>query len=95
MAAKSTPFRRFFRIDDSLVVWGLTSELDRRCHSKVHRWAVKRLPVLALAFRRRKRPVGASWRMGKLRKWRSTAKWTRKAADIGYPVFWTFAFLCF
>jgi putative transposase len=32
-------------------------------HSTVHRWAVEMLPVLALAFRRRKRPVGASWRM--------------------------------
>ena len=32
-------------------------------HSTVHRWAVKMLPVLAAVFRRRKRPVGASWRM--------------------------------
>jgi putative transposase len=29
----------------------------------VHRWALKILPVLALVFRRRKRPVGGSWRM--------------------------------
>ena len=32
-------------------------------HSTVHRWALKILPVLALVFRRRKRPVGGSWRM--------------------------------
>jgi putative transposase len=32
-------------------------------HSTVHRWAVKILPVLAKVFRRRKRPVGRSWRM--------------------------------
>ena len=32
-------------------------------HSTVHRWALKILPVLALIFRLRKRPVGTSWRM--------------------------------
>lgn len=32
-------------------------------HSTVHRWAMKVLPVLAAVFRRRKRPVGSSWRM--------------------------------
>jgi hypothetical protein len=32
-------------------------------HSTVHRWAMKFLPVMALIFRRRKRPVGTSWRM--------------------------------
>ena len=32
-------------------------------HSTVHRWAMKLLPVLEKAFRRRKRPVGKSWRM--------------------------------
>jgi len=32
-------------------------------HSTVHRWAIKILPVMAAVFRRRKRPVGASWRM--------------------------------
>jgi transposase-like protein len=31
--------------------------------STVHRWSVKILPVLAAAFRKRKRPVGLSWRM--------------------------------
>lgn len=34
-------------------------------HSTVHRWALKILPVLALIFRRRKRPVGTSWWVGK------------------------------
>ena len=32
-------------------------------HATVHRWALKILPILALAFRRRKRTVGSSWRM--------------------------------
>ena len=32
-------------------------------HATVHRWALKILPVLAQVFRRRKRPVGRSWRM--------------------------------
>jgi transposase-like protein len=32
-------------------------------HSTIHRWALKILPVLAKVFRRRKRPVGRSWRM--------------------------------
>jgi putative transposase len=32
-------------------------------HSNVHRWAIKILPVMAGVFRRRKRPVGLSWRM--------------------------------
>jgi putative transposase len=32
-------------------------------HSTVHRWAIKLLPVLEKEFRRRKRPVGRSWRM--------------------------------
>ena len=32
-------------------------------HSTVHRWTLKILPVLALVFRQRKRPVGGSWRM--------------------------------
>ena len=32
-------------------------------HATVHRWAMKILPVLAAAFRQRKRPVGMSWRM--------------------------------
>jgi putative transposase len=32
-------------------------------HSTIHRWAIKLLPVLAAVCRRRKRPVGKSWRM--------------------------------
>ena len=32
-------------------------------HATVHRWALEILPVLAAVFRRRKRPVGGSWRM--------------------------------
>ena len=32
-------------------------------HSTVHRWALKVLPVMAAVFRRRKCPVGGSWRM--------------------------------
>ncbi|MEJ8852390.1 IS6 family transposase [Variovorax rhizosphaerae] len=34
-------------------------------HATVHRWSIKILPVLAVVFRRRKRPVGTSWRMDK------------------------------
>ena len=33
-------------------------------HSTLHRWSIKVIPVLAAVFRRRKRPVGRSWRMG-------------------------------
>lgn len=32
-------------------------------HATVHRWALKILPILVKVFRRRKRPVGRSWRM--------------------------------
>jgi len=32
-------------------------------HATIHRWAIKMLPVLAAVCRRRKRPVGKSWRM--------------------------------
>jgi transposase-like protein len=32
-------------------------------HSTVHRWAIKVLPVMTAVFRRRKQPVGSSWRM--------------------------------
>ncbi len=32
-------------------------------HSMVHRWAVKLLPILEKTFRRRKRPIGKSWRV--------------------------------
>ena len=33
-------------------------------HSTIHRCAIKMLPLLAAICRRRKRPLGASWRMG-------------------------------
>jgi transposase-like protein len=32
-------------------------------HTTVHRWALKVLPVLSAVCRRRKRPVGGSWRL--------------------------------
>ena len=32
-------------------------------HATVHRWVLKVLPALAAVFRRRKRPVGSSWRV--------------------------------
>ncbi|MBC7501552.1 MAG: IS6 family transposase [Herminiimonas sp.] len=32
-------------------------------HSTIHGWAIKMLPVLSAICRRRKRPVGKSWRM--------------------------------
>ena len=32
-------------------------------HATVHRWSIEILPVLAAVFRRRKRPMGTSWRM--------------------------------
>ena len=32
-------------------------------HATVHRWTIKMLPVLAAVFRKRKTPVGTSWRM--------------------------------
>ena len=35
-------------------------------HATVHRWALKILPVLAKVFRRRKHPVGRSWRMDEI-----------------------------
>jgi putative transposase len=43
-------------------------EMMQKCgvfvyHATVHRWAIKMLPVLAVVFRRRKQPVGKSWRM--------------------------------
>ena len=33
-------------------------------HSTIHRWAIKMLPALAAICRRRKQPIGTSWRMG-------------------------------
>ena len=44
-------------LEEMMAEWGV--EVD---HATVHRWALKILPVLAKVFRRRKRPVGRSWR---------------------------------
>jgi transposase-like protein len=46
------------RIDEMMAERGVFVD-----HSTVHRWSLNVLPVFATAFRRRKRPVGASWRM--------------------------------
>ena len=35
-------------------------------HLTIHRWAIKMLPALAAICRRRKRPVGTSWRMDEI-----------------------------
>ena len=43
-------------------------------HVTVHRWAIKMLPVLAAVFRRRKRPVGRSWRVDETRR-DGTGQW--------------------
>ena len=32
-------------------------------HATIYRWSIKMMPALAAVFRRRKRPVGTSWRM--------------------------------
>lgn len=32
-------------------------------HTTIHRWEMKILPKMAAVFRRRKRPVGTSWRL--------------------------------
>jgi transposase-like protein len=32
-------------------------------HSTVHRWVIKLVPLFEKVFRKRKRPVGKSWRM--------------------------------
>ena len=32
-------------------------------HATLHRWAIKMVPVLAAVLRRRRHPVGKSWRM--------------------------------
>ncbi len=48
----------FRNIEEMMVERGVAVD-----HSTLHRWSMKMLPVLAAAFRRRKRPVGLSWRM--------------------------------
>jgi putative transposase len=57
-------------------------------HSTVHRWAMKLLPVLEKAFRRRKRPVGKSWRMDETYvKVKGQWKYLYRAVDkAGYTV---------
>jgi transposase-like protein len=32
-------------------------------HATVHRWVIKLVPIMETAFRKRKRPVGSSWRV--------------------------------
>ena len=49
---------RFRQIEEMMAERGVFVD-----HSTFHRWSIKILPVLAAAFRRRKRPVGLSWRM--------------------------------
>ena len=49
-------------------------------HATVHRWAIKIVPMLATVFRRRKRPVGKSWRMDETYikvhgQWKYLASW--------------------
>src|SRR5450631_930979 len=55
-------------------------------HSTVHRWSVKILPVLASAFRKRKRLVGLSWRMDETyikvaREWKYLYRAVDRAGD--------------
>ena len=49
---------RFRNIEEMMAERGVVVD-----HSKLHRWAMKILPVLVAAFRQRKRPVGKCWRM--------------------------------
>ena len=57
-------------------------------HSTLHRWSIKMLPVLAATFRRRKRPVGRSWRMDETYvKINGQWKYLYRAVDrAGHPV---------
>src|ERR1700712_3786806 len=51
-------------------------------HSTLHRWAIKLLPVFEKAFRRRKRPVGRSWRVDETYiKVKGTWKYLYRAVD--------------
>ncbi|KWC29192.1 hypothetical protein WL48_25735 [Burkholderia ubonensis] len=45
-------------LEEMMVGWGVSVD-----HSTVHRWAIKLLPVLEKAFRRRKWSVGKCLRM--------------------------------
>jgi putative transposase len=51
---------RFRNIEEMMAERGVFVD-----HSALHRWSIKMLPVLATVFRRRKHPVGRSWRMDK------------------------------
>ena len=62
-------------------------------HSTLHRWSLKVLPVLTATFRRRKRPVGRSWRMDETyvkitidKSGANTAAITSIQADSGLPI---------
>jgi putative transposase len=50
--------RSFRNIEEMMIERGIFVD-----HSTLHRWSIKILPVLTAMFRRRKRPVGRSWRM--------------------------------
>ncbi|WP_408385170.1 IS6 family transposase [Paraburkholderia madseniana] len=55
-------------------------------HSSVHRWVIKRVPLVEKAFRKHKRPVGKSWRMdetyAKVRgQWKSLYRTVDKAGN--------------
>ncbi|WP_367190340.1 IS6 family transposase [Burkholderia sp. Ed8] len=55
-------------------------------HSTVHRWAIKMLPRLEKTFRRRKRPVGRSWRVDETyvkvgKEWKYLYRAVDKAGD--------------
>uniref|UniRef100_UPI003BEEE573 IS6 family transposase n=1 Tax=Burkholderia arboris TaxID=488730 RepID=UPI003BEEE573 len=55
-------------------------------HSTVHRWALRMLPQLEKTFRRRKRPVGKSWRMDETyvkigKEWKYLYRAVDKAGD--------------
>jgi putative transposase len=55
-------------------------------HATVHRWALKMLPVLAAVFRRRKLPVGKSWRVTIDKSGANTAAVRGLMADSGLTV---------
>ena len=55
-------------------------------HSTVNRWVLKYVPLLEQAFQRRKRPVGASWRLDETYvrikgKWKYLYRAVDKAGD--------------
>ncbi|MDN0085339.1 IS6 family transposase, partial [Crenobacter sp. SG2305] len=53
-------------------------------HATVHRWVLKLVPVLDKTFRRRKRPVGTSWRVDETYiKIKGNWKYLYRAVDTG------------